>query len=230
MASRALTASVPLLLGCVRALAGQEATCPAMTFERMTVEGNAPIVTLNLKRVDGTSRPTRFVFDSGGGAIILNERLADDLGLKPAGEPITDGGARFLPTVPPVAQFGLMTVKLDSSKAFIHVGGSSFDTRERVEGLLPGKALEPYEVVLDYPKQRFSIAHCRLHCSSRRAGTKPIRTRKRPSRYQRDDRRSEVRPIAGYRFSGHARRAKSPRTSLRGSSFLAAHIRCFGDG
>lgn len=151
-------ASVFLFLGCVRALAGQQPTCPAITFERMTVEGNAPIVTLTLKRVDGTSRPTRFVFDSGGGAIILDESLADDLGLKPTGEPITNGGARFLPTAPPVAQIGLMIVKLDSSKAFVYMGKSSFDTRERVEGLLPGKALEPYKVVLDYPKQRFSIA------------------------------------------------------------------------
>ncbi len=88
----------------------------------MTVEGNAPIVTLTLKRIDGTSRPTRFVFDSGGGAIILDEGLADDLGLKSTGEPINGGGVRFLPTAAPVAQFGSMTVKLDSSKAFIHMG------------------------------------------------------------------------------------------------------------
>lgn len=124
----------------------------------MVVEGGAPIVTLNLKRVDGTMRSARFVFDSGGGAIILDEGLANDLGLQPTGEPITDGGVRFVPTVPPVAQFGTTVVVLSSSKAFIHMGKSSLDTRERVEGLLPGKALESYQVVLDYPKQRFSIS------------------------------------------------------------------------
>ncbi len=151
-------ASVLFLVGYVHALAGQQPTCPDPSYERMGVEGDAPIVTLDLKRIDGTKRSARFVFDSGGGAIILDEGLANDLGLQSAGATVTDGGVRFVPTVPPVAQFGSTLVVLSSSKAFIHVGESSFDSRERVEGLLPGKALEPYQVVLDYPKQRFSIA------------------------------------------------------------------------
>jgi hypothetical protein len=109
-----------------------------LTDEPMMVEGNVPIVTLNLKRVDGTMRAARFVFDSGGGAIILDEGLASDVGLQPTGKPITDGGVRFVPTVPPIAQFGSTVVVLSSSKAFIHMGKSSFDTRERVEGMLPG--------------------------------------------------------------------------------------------
>jgi hypothetical protein len=47
---------------------------------------------------------------------------------------------------------------LSTSKAFIHLGTGSFDTRERTEGLLPGKALESYQVVLDYPARRFTVA------------------------------------------------------------------------
>lgn len=88
----------------------------------------------------------------------MDESLADDLGLQSAGDPITDEGARFVPTVPPVIQFGSTPIVLTSSKAFIHLGESSFDTRERVEGLLPGKALEPYQLILDYPMRLFSIA------------------------------------------------------------------------
>jgi hypothetical protein len=158
VASRLFVVSLLFLLGYGHALAGQQSSCPDATDERMAVEGGAPIVTLNLKRIDGRMRPARLVFDSGGGAMILDEGLANDLGLQPTGEPITDGGVRFVPTVPPVAQFGSTVVVLSSSKTFIHMGKSSFDTRERVEGMLPGKALEPYQVVLDYPKQRFTIA------------------------------------------------------------------------
>ena len=84
-----------LFFVCVIALAAQQPACPAITDEHMAVEGNALIVTLTLKRVDGTSRPACFVFDSGGDAIILDQSLADDLGLKPAVAPMTDGAVRF---------------------------------------------------------------------------------------------------------------------------------------
>jgi hypothetical protein len=124
----------------------------------MMVESNAPVVMLILKRPDGTMRSARFVFDSGGGAIILDESLASDLGLKPTGEAIAEDGVRFAPTNPPVAQVGSTEVSLTTSKAFIHQGTGSFDTRERTEGLLPGKVLEPYQVVLDYSGRRFTIA------------------------------------------------------------------------
>jgi hypothetical protein len=141
-----------------QAVIGQQPPCTSAVGEPMTVEGNAPVVTLNFTRLDGTIRSARLVFDSGGGAIILDESLADDLGLKPTGESIAEDGARFAPTNPPVAQAGSMLVSLSTSKAFIHLGTGSFDTRERTEGLLPGKALEPYQVVLDYPGRRFTIA------------------------------------------------------------------------
>lgn len=136
----------------------QGTACPAVGEEFMAVEGNAPIVTLQFKRQDGTIRAARFVFDSGGGAVLLDSALASDLGLKPIGAEIEDAGERFAPVNPPRASIGTFRVSLGTSKAFIHLGTKSFDTRERVEGLLPGKALERYQVVLDYPKHLFSIA------------------------------------------------------------------------
>jgi hypothetical protein len=50
-----------------------------------------------------------------------------------------------------------MPVDLSSSKAFVHLGATSFDNRETVEGLLPGKALEHYNVILDCPQQSLSV-------------------------------------------------------------------------
>jgi len=171
MSFRLLFASLYLLVGS-QTIAGQRSFCPGATGEPMVVVGNAPVVTLELSRLDGTIRSARFVFDSGGGAIILDQDLAEDLGLKPTGEAIAEDGARYAPTNPPVAHLGSMLLSLSTSRAFIHLGQNSFDTRERIAGLLPGKALEPYQVVLDYPSKRITITtagcvkHRGLHVSS----------------------------------------------------------------
>src|ERR1035441_6586318 len=61
----------------------------------MSVEGNAPIVTLAFRRPDGIMRTARFIFDSGGGAIILDEGLATEIGLKPEGPAISDQGRQY---------------------------------------------------------------------------------------------------------------------------------------
>jgi hypothetical protein len=136
----------------------QTLLCPSVGQEIMSVEGNVPIVTLEFKRQDGTTRLARFVFDSGGGAVILDSALASDLGLAATGTEIRDVGERYVPVNPPPTRIGTFPVSLGTSKAFIHLGSRSFDTRERVEGMLPGKALEPYQVVLDYPKRLFFVA------------------------------------------------------------------------
>jgi hypothetical protein len=59
--------------------------------------------------------------------------------------------------MPPV-WIGGFSVSLATSKAYIHAGAESFDPRDHVEGMLPGKALEPYEVVVDYPRSQFTVA------------------------------------------------------------------------
>jgi hypothetical protein len=125
----------------------------------MSVEGNAPIVTLQFKRPDGGTRTARFIFDSGGGAIILDEGLATDLGLKPEGAELSEDGQRYRPVNVPAARVGGMPLDLSTSKAFVHLGTTSFTNRDTVEGLLPGKALEHYQVVLDYPQQLWSIGN-----------------------------------------------------------------------
>jgi hypothetical protein len=114
----------------------------------MSVEGNVPIVTLTFKRPDGSLRAARFIFDSGGGAVILDEGLAADLGLKPEGGTISDEGQRYRAVDVPAAFVSGMPVDLRSSKAFVHLGATSFTNRDTVEGLLPGKALESIKLSL----------------------------------------------------------------------------------
>jgi hypothetical protein len=150
-----------LLLLCALAgngLQAQRARCPVQGGEPMILEGNAPIVTLNLRRTNGTFRPVRLLFDSGGGALILNEPVAQALGLHRTGAAVRDSGTTFYAAPSVQASFGSLPVSLATSRTFIHAGKTSFDTREDVDGLLPGKALEPYDVVLDYPQSRFTIA------------------------------------------------------------------------
>lgn len=141
---------------------------------RMSVEGNTPIVTLKFERPNGGSRAARFIFDSGGGAIILDERLARDLGLKPVGPKLSEGGQQFRSVSLPSTRVGGMPVDLRSSKAFVHLDSTSFTNRDTVEGLLPGKALEHYQVVLDYPRHLLSIG---------KPGTLPHRGERLPCPY-----------------------------------------------
>lgn len=123
----------------------------------MSVEGDAPILTLSFKKPDGSVRTARFIFDSGGGAIILDEGLAADIGLKPEGATISEEGQRYRAVEVPAASIGGMPLDLRTSKAVVHLGAVSFTNRDKVEGLLPGKALEHYQVVLDYPRQQLSV-------------------------------------------------------------------------
>ena len=123
----------------------------------MSVEGNVPIVTMSFKRPNGTLRTARFVFDSGGGAIIFNEGLAADLGLRPEGTTLFSDGQQYQRVNVPVALVGGMPVDLRSSKAFVHLGTTSFTNRDNLDGLMPGKAFEHYQVVLDYPRQLLSV-------------------------------------------------------------------------
>src|SRR4029079_1078868 len=53
----------------------EQATVP------LHVEGNRPFVDVTFHRADGTTRAARFLVDSGGGAFLIVEPLARDLGL-----------------------------------------------------------------------------------------------------------------------------------------------------
>lgn len=51
-----------------------------------------------------------------------------------------------------------MLLNFDNIRAFIHLGPRSFITRNSVEGLLPGRALQKYKVIVDYPGKLFTVA------------------------------------------------------------------------
>jgi len=141
----------------------------------MSVEGNAPIITITFNTTQGVLRTARFLFDSGGGAIILGEGLAKDLGLKAKGAVLSEDGQQYQQVNLPTGFVGEMPINLETSKAFVHVGTNSFiSNRDKVDGMLPGKALEHYQIVVDYPQHRFSLGE---------AGTFPHQGEKLPCPY-----------------------------------------------
>jgi hypothetical protein len=141
----------------------------------MSVEGNAPIITLSFRRPDGSIRSARFLFDSGGGAIILAEGLAKDIALQPKGAVFSNEGVQYQEVDLPTVLLGEMSLDLQTSKAFVHLGASSFiHNRVNVDGMLPGKALEHSQIVLDYPQHRLSVGE---------AGSLPHRGEKLPCPY-----------------------------------------------
>jgi len=75
-----------------------------------------------------------------------DSRRISDSNLREPSYPKTGSGS--VPSNVPAARVGRMPVDLRTSKAFVHLGATSFTNRDTVEGLLPGKALEHYQVVL----------------------------------------------------------------------------------
>jgi len=141
-------AVLPLL---IRALAAQ-------TTVPLIVEGNVPMIDVDLTGADGKMHRGRFVLDSGGGAFIVTERLAKDLGMKPTGPARPEDGGSYAPTLAPAGRVGGMSLNLRGVRSAILMGEDRFDARDAADGLFPGQLLERYHVVFDYPGRKFTLA------------------------------------------------------------------------
>jgi hypothetical protein len=130
----------------------------AQTTVPLIVEGNVPMIDLDLTGADGQTHRGRFVLDSGGGAFIVTERLAKEIGLKPTGPARASDGGSYAPTTAPTASVGGMPLNLKGARAAILMGQDRFDARDAADGLFPGHVLERYHVVFDYPGRKFTLA------------------------------------------------------------------------
>jgi hypothetical protein len=141
-------AVLPLL---VRALAAQ-------TTVPLIVEGNAPMIDLDFAGADGKTHTGRFLIDSGGGAFIVGERLAKEIGLKASGPVSSEEGMRFAPAPTPDVKVGGMPLELKDAHVAMLVGQDRIGARDAAEGMLPGHVLKRYDVVFDYPGRKFTLA------------------------------------------------------------------------
>jgi predicted aspartyl protease len=134
------------------AAAAQSATVP------LILEGNVPMIDVEFVRPDGSTTTGRFVVDSGGGAFILSEKLANAIGLKPSSAARNTSEGGFAPAPAPQARVGGMPLDLKDARVLIQTGGESFNPRDAAEGLFPGHVLERYHVIFDYPARKFTLA------------------------------------------------------------------------
>jgi hypothetical protein len=155
-----LAATLGLLLGPGAAQAAEppKDAAPKSTTVPLYVEGHRTHVDVDFVRPDGSVRRARFIVDTGGGAFILGEKLAKDIGAKPSGPVEEEEGQRFAPTAPPRARIGEMPLDLAEGEAILAIGQNGAGPGDSAEGLLPGRVLKRFQVILDYPAGRFTLA------------------------------------------------------------------------
>jgi len=158
MLGLALIAIAVAILGC----AGQQqskggadrATVPLL------IVGNRPYIDVMLWRPDGSKRSARFWVDSGGGAFIITEPVARDLGLQWQDVQSEQGQDYGQPEAPPKAFVGTVPLDLEPNGVLVAVGTDNISPTEagHADGMLPGHVLARYHVVFDYPNATFTLA------------------------------------------------------------------------
>jgi predicted aspartyl protease len=122
---------------------------------------NRPFVNVMLQGPDGSSRSARFLVDSGGGAFIITEPVAHDLGLQWGNVQHAQGQDYGQPEIPPKAFVGNVPLDLEPSRVLVAIGTDSLlapAVSGHADGMLPGYVLARYHVVFDYPNATFTLA------------------------------------------------------------------------
>lgn len=138
-----------------------ETAAPDRVTAPLHVEGNRAFVDLTLTAPDGSRRSARFWIDTGGGAFLLTEALARELGLE-WGEPIREeGGEIARPLAAPEPFLGALPLEIQEDRVFVILGTDDLlpeTAPGHADGLLPGHVLARYHVVFDYPNRSFTLA------------------------------------------------------------------------
>jgi predicted aspartyl protease len=156
--------ALPAIACALASACGQRPEVPAAPVQAtvpLQVESHRPIIAVELRRPDGSTRAARFLVDSGGGSFLIVEPLARELGLV-WGKTEREEGLEFgHVSVPPVASLGGLALDLDPERVAVIVGADSVlppQAQARAEGMFPGHLLARYHVVFDYPQRTFTLA------------------------------------------------------------------------
>ena len=141
-------AAVPVTAGA----AALKATVP------MVLEDHRPYVNFQLTGPDGRTVTAHFYVDTGGGAIVFTTALAQRLGLRPAGNPLHEEGGELVPAHIPEFSLGHMKLMLTGVQAYIVMQAAGGLQGTDAEGAFPARALRHYQVILDYPGRKFTVA------------------------------------------------------------------------
>ncbi len=134
---------------------------PRAATVRMKVAHNRAIVTVEFVRSDGSVRPARAWVDTGNQEFLISEELARDLGMDLFRKHVADnsavGGARVAVTAPKL-RLAKMPLNSEGVSTYVITGRDPIFPGLRVDANLPATILSRYEVVLDYPARRFTMA------------------------------------------------------------------------
>jgi hypothetical protein len=132
-------------------------TKPTLVTVPLIVEGNAPIIELEFPMQSGKLRKARFLVDTGGGALLLGNKLMADVGAKADGPPIEDEGSPIQPLIPMQVELCGMALDLTGVSVAGLPASEWAGPRNEAEGIIPASLLRHYDVVFDYPGHKFSL-------------------------------------------------------------------------
>jgi hypothetical protein len=124
----------------------------------LILEGNAPIVELEVLGPSGVVRKARFLVDTGGGSLILGSKLMADTGAQSIGPAMKEEGERIQALKPLTVRLGGMDLDLSGVRIFGMPDQPRTISRNDAEGLFPASLLRHYHVVFDYPARKFTLA------------------------------------------------------------------------
>jgi len=124
----------------------------------LILEGNAPIVELEVVGTSGAARKARFLVDTGGGSLILGSKLMAGAGAQASGPATKEEGERIQALKPLIVRLGGMDLDLTGVRIFGMPDQTRPLSRNDAEGLFPASLLRHYHVVFDYPAGKFTLA------------------------------------------------------------------------
>lgn len=120
------------------------------------VDDGRPLVAVRLVGADGSSRTGRFLVDTGGGAFIIPEPLARELGLRWSDTFRSEGREFARPATLPEAFLDDLRLPLKAERVLIAIGQEQGTGRST--GLFPGHILAKHHVIFDYPGRTLTLA------------------------------------------------------------------------
>ena len=124
----------------------------------MDLQGNVPIVELEIAKASGGMRNVRFVVDSGGGGFIVGSKVMADIGAKREGPVQEAEGERFQLLSGVRAYARGMELNLAGVNTVGFAEKEWILQRNDAEGLIPGKLLRKYHMIFDYPQRTLTFA------------------------------------------------------------------------
>lgn len=123
----------------------------------LRVVHNRPFVPLTYRHGSAELRQVWTWLDTGGGAVILGRRLAEQLDLTRSGEPVHDDGDAVHPVASPQIVAGELVLPSGNVQTFVidrdWIGPAAF----RAPAFLPARVLRAFTVCFDYPGQAVGL-------------------------------------------------------------------------